>query len=108
MQPIFPVLVGSTAVGIAHREDLIYHSGNYKNEYVGSVTMKQVPQLSADATVAEALSAMEETGCPVIIVTGAAGFEGVLLQDYLNERVLLSALRESRTNTDDAEWLIQP
>ncbi len=108
LQPIFPVMVGNNALGIVYREDLIEHVASYQDDYVGSVTMKHVPQLPADATVSEALSTMEETGSPVVIVTDSEGFAGVLLHDLLNERILISALREGRKNTDDTEWSIQP
>jgi len=113
LQPFFPVMVMGQPTGIVYREDLMRHGGSGSDDYIATVTSTGIPTVSPETSLSEVLATMDESGSPVVfVVDESAGteqtFRGLLTQDLLGERILIAALRESRTNDDDTEWSIQP
>ena len=104
LQPLYPVLHGDKVFGILHRDDILEHAASQPNEYLGSITLQEVPTIDAESPLSTAFSMLEETGTPVLIVVENGEFIGLLVHDRLSDFLLLQGLREQRSKDDDAEW----
>jgi len=104
LQPLYPVLHGDKVIGIIHRDDILEHAATQPDEYLGSITLQEVPSVDVESPLSTAFTMLEETGTPVLIVTENSEFIGLLVHDRLSDFLLLQGLRDKRSKDDDAEW----
>jgi CBS domain-containing protein len=104
LQPLYPVLHGDKVIGIIHRDDILEHAATQPDEYLGSITLQEVPSVDVESPLSTAFTMLEETGTPVLIVTENGEFIGLLVHDRLSDFLLLQGLRDKRSKDDDAEW----
>jgi len=104
LQPLYPVMHGDRVIGIIHRDDILEHAATQPDEYLGSITLQEVPTIDVEAPLSSAFTTLEETGTPVLIVTQSGEFIGLLVHDRLSDFLLLQGLRDKRSKDDDAEW----
>jgi len=104
LQPLYPVLHGDKVIGIIHRDDILEHAATQPDEYLGSITLQEVPTIEVESPLSTAFTMLEETGTPVLIVVENGEFIGLLVHDRLSDFLLLQGLRDKRSKDDDAEW----
>lgn len=104
LQPLYPVLHSDKVIGIIHRDDILEHAASQPDEYLGSITLQEVPSVDVESPLSTAFTMLEETGTPVLIVTENGEFIGLLVHDRLSDFLLLQGLRDKRSKDDDAEW----
>lgn len=104
LQPLYPILHGEKVIGIIHRDDILEHAATQPDEYLGSITLQEVPTIDVNTPLSAAFTTLEETGTPVLIVTQDGEFTGILVHDRLSDFLLLQGLRDKRSKDDDAEW----
>lgn len=104
LQPLYPVLHSDKVIGIIHRDDILEHAATQPDEYLGSITLQEVPTIDVESPLSTAFSMLEETGTPVLIVVENGEFIGLLVHDRLSDFLLLQGLRDKRSKDDDAEW----
>ena len=104
LQPLYPILHGDKVIGIIHRDDILEHAATQPDEYLGSITLQEVPTIDVESPRSAAFTMLEETGTPVLIVTEGGEFIGLLVHDRLSDFLLLQGLRDKRSKDDDAEW----
>lgn len=104
LQPLYPILHGDKVIGIIHRDDILEHAATQPDEYLGSITLQEVPTIDVEAPLSTAFTTLEETGTPVLIVTQGGEFVGLLVHDRLSDFLLLQGLQDKRSKDDDAEW----
>lgn len=104
LQPLYPVLHGDKVIGIIHRDDILEHAATQPDEYLGSITLQEVPTVEVESPLSSAFTMLEETGTPVLIVVENGEFIGLLVHDRLSDFLLLQGLRDKRSKDDDAEW----
>jgi Zn-dependent protease len=104
LQPLYPVLHGDKVIGIIHRDDILEHAASQPDEYLGSITLQEVPSIDVESPLSSAFTMLEETGTAVVIVTENGDFIGLLVHDRLSDFLLLQGLRDKRSKDDDAEW----
>ena len=104
LQPLYPVLHGDKVIGILNREDILEHAAMMPDEYLGSITLQEVPMIDVHEPLSSAFTLLEETGTPVLLVTTDGTFSGLLVHDRLSDFLLLHGLRDKRSKDDDAEW----
>lgn len=104
LQPLYPVLHGDRVIGILNRDDILEHAATMPDEYLGSITLQEVPTIDVHEPLSSAFTRLEETGTPVLLVTTDGLFSGLLVHDRLSDFLLLHGLRDKRSKDDDAEW----
>jgi len=104
LQPLYPILHGDKVIGIIHRDDILEHAATQPDEYLGSITLQEVPTIDVEAPLSSAFTTLEETGTPVLIVTQDGEFTGLLVHDRLSDFLLLQGLHDKRSKDDDAQW----
>ena len=104
LQPLYPIMHGDKVIGIIHRDDILEHAATRPDEYLGSITLQEVPTIDINEQLSSAFTMLEETGASVLIVTREGEFTGLLVHDRLSDFLLLQGLRERRSKGDDAEW----
>ena len=104
LQPLYPIMHGDRVIGIIHRDDILEHAATQPDEYLGSITLQEVPTIDVEAPLSAAFTTLEETGTPVLIVIQNGEFIGLLVHDRLSDFLLLQGLRDKRSKDDDAEW----
>jgi Zn-dependent protease len=104
LQPLYPIMHGDRVIGIIHRDDILEHAATQPDEYLGSITLQELPTIDVEAPLSAAFTTLEETGTPVLIVTHNGEFIGLLVHDRLSDFLLLQGLRDKRSKDDEAEW----
>lgn len=104
LQPLYPIMHGERVIGIIQREDILQHAATQPDEYLGSITLQEIPTIDVEAPLSAAFTTLEETGTPILIVTQNGEFIGLLVHDRLSDFLLLQGLRNKRSKDDDAEW----
>jgi Zn-dependent protease len=108
LQPLYPVLTGDTLVGIVPRELLLQHAALEPDEYLSALVIREVGRIDSSAPLTDALSAFEDSGAPMLVVTVNGVFSGVLVADRVSEFLLMKSLPEKSSSGDDVPWSIQP
>lgn len=104
LQPLYPIMLGDKVIGIIHRDDILEHAATQPDEYLGSITLQEVPTIDVNEQLSSAFTTLEETGASVLIVTREGDYAGLLVHDRLSDFLLLQGLRDRRAKGDDAEW----
>ena len=103
-QPIYPVLNGEELVGIVSREDILEHSANHTNGYIGELIDRSLPRVEATLPLSDACAMMEGSATHVVIVTRDGTYAGLLAYDRLTDFLFMHEIRQRIPNDDDLEW----
>jgi len=104
LQPLYPVMNGEDLMGVVFREDLLEHAATQADNYIGELVTKSLPSLDASASLADALTRLDEEGSNVAIVTREGHYIGLLVADRLADFLVLQELRKNLPKDDDIEW----
>jgi Zn-dependent protease len=104
LQPLYPVTIQDTVVGVVFREDILHHAATQPDEYVSAIMVRSIPSIEASAPLAEAFNLLDETGMQVLMVAKEAHFVGLIVYERLTEFLLLQGLRKQEPKDDDAQW----
>jgi CBS domain-containing protein len=91
-QPDFAVVLGGRLLGVVTRDAVLQSllTGQEDN-YVTGIMSREVLQLSADLSLAQAREQMAEKGAPVAAVFDGERFLGLINQDDINEALRIAA-----------------
>jgi Zn-dependent protease/CBS domain-containing protein len=103
-QPIFPVVSNDALMGIITRDDILSHSAQHADDYVGEIMRRPLPAIDHAAALQEAVSLMESSAADVLVVTQDERYVGLLAHDRLSEFLFMNEIRKKLPKDDDVEW----
>lgn len=104
LQPLYPVTVQESVVGVVFREDILHHAATQPDEYVSAIMVRSIPTIEASAPLSDAFNLLDETGMQVLMVQRDGAFIGLIVYERLTEFLLLQSLRQHEPKDDDAQW----
>jgi len=104
LQPLFPIVRGNELLGVIFREDILEHAATHADAYVGEIITRALPTVDENASLDEALTALEQSNVHVASVTRAGEYIGLLVYDRLADFLLLHEIRQNFPKDDDTEW----
>jgi Zn-dependent protease/CBS domain-containing protein len=106
LQPLFPVQVGNTLVGVVLRDDILEHAATEPDAYLSAITLPTLESVTSDSPLSAALTLFESTGSSVLIVNREGEFIGILVQDRVAEFLIMKSLPQSPNKGDDVPWSV--
>lgn len=103
-QPLYPVLNGDTLLGIVLRDDILEHAVLRSDDYVGEIMKRSIPEIDIKAPLSDAYSKLETIALPVLAVTRAGQYAGLLVYDRLADFLLMHELQHKMPKDEDFEW----
>ncbi len=103
-QPLYPVMNGSTLLGIVSRDDILEHAVTRSDEYVGEIMQRPIPEVDIGVSLADAYNQMETSGHQVLAVTKDGLYKGILALDRLSDFLIMHQLRAKIPKDEDLDW----
>ncbi len=104
LQPLYPIVRGDELLGVIFREDILEHAATHADAYVGEIITRALPSVDENASLDDALTALEQSNVHVASVTRSGEYVGLLVYDRLADFLLLHEIRQKLPKDDDTEW----
>ena len=104
LQPLYLVTVGEEVTGVVFREDILEHAATQPDEYISAIVTRSLPRLDAGASLADAVTTLEETQSLVALVERESQLVGIIVYDRIADFLLMKGIRDSFPQDEDVEW----